>query len=218
MYDIPRLKDALPFCKSINFDAHKHADGSKKVIVICEYTNGMTAELTCPDMPKDTDQVIHLAMAGAFQCMLDYVTDAQFKVGSRTKSLKRGADGKIKVFGDPLSSQPPIGAPSKHKMLLTVPGVQDPFDGAKTSSQQAINGITNPSLLPMHFNSRSVVIPALPARTADLGTLDPVKAAKAASALDQLVKLADDEDDDDRALTQRMVRVCEPLSGSDSED
>lgn len=197
MYDIPRLKDALPFCKSINFDAHKHADGSKKVIVICEYTNGMTAELTCPDMPKDTDQVIHLAMAGAFQCMLDYVTDAQFKVGSRTKSLKRGADGKIKVFGDPLSSQPPIGAPSKHKMLLTVPGVQDPFDGAKTSSQQGADSRLA-RLARSHLHpclARGASSPALPARTADLGTLDPEKASKAASALDQLVKLADDEED-----------------------
>lgn len=189
MYDIPRLKDSLPFCKSINFEAHRHADGSKKVIVMCEYTNGMTAELTCPDMPKDTDQVIHLAMAGAFQCMLDYVTDAQFKAGTRTKSLKRGADGKIEVFGDPLPSQPPIGAPSKRKMLLTVPGVQDPFDW------RHINGITNPPSPLKHFDSRSVITPALPARTADLGTLDPEKALKAASALDQLVKLAGDEED-----------------------
>lgn len=197
MYDIPRLKDALPFCKSINFEAHKRTDGSKKVIVICEYTNGMTAELTCLDMPKDTDQVIHLAMVGAFQCMLDFVTDAKFKLGSQTKSLKRGADGKIKVFGDPLSSQPPIGAPSKHKMLLTVPGVQDPFDGVKTSSQQAADDrLARFARSHLHpCLTRAASSPALPVRTADLGTLDPEKASKAASALNQLVKLAGDEED-----------------------
>jgi hypothetical protein len=187
MYDIQRLQQLLPFCKKIDIEAHDdQANGTRKVYVICNYTNGLVATLECPGMPADTQAMAELVVAGACQALAAAAVAGKFEYRKNKREVRRaGDDGKPWASCKPIPFCSVPEAPPIRQVKLTQADVIDVDGVPSVSSDMAQN--RGPSSLEVS-KARVKQLPPPPPEK-----LDKEKATRATEAMRKLLAEVSDE-------------------------
>jgi len=157
VYDEEVLKRSLPYVTKLNIETNDQPVGSTVSSVMVEYRNGLSMVAECTRTPIDTQELVHIAVAGSQQVLSTYVHRAAFYFASRERTVKRHVKARttvkapdlinvadINLFHDSraecdfgrFANAIPSGAPSLREVLLTIQGAAIEKDQDCRSSSQ----------------------------------------------------------------------------------